>query len=45
MADVFDRLQALKGKSRGEIVAGSASAEWEKTDLFLKHPGRDGTGN
>ena len=45
MADVFDRLQALKGKSRGEIVAGSASTEWEKTDLFLKHPGRDGTGN
>ena len=45
MANVFDRLQALQGKTRGEIVAGSASAEWEKTDLFIQHTGRDGTGN
>ena len=45
MANVFDRLQALQGKTRGEIVAGSAHAEWEKTDLFIQHTGREGTGN
>ena len=45
MANVYDRLQALQGKTRDEIVAGSASAEWEKTDLFIQHKGRDGTGN
>ena len=45
MANVFDRLQALQGKSRVEIVAGSAHAEWEKTGLFVSNTGREGTGN
>ena len=44
MADVFERLHKLKGKTREEIVAGSAHAEWATTDLFVQNTGRQGTG-
>ena len=44
MTDVFERLHKLKGKTRAEIVAGSAHAEWETTDLFVQNTGRQGTG-
>ena len=44
MTDVFERLHKLKGKTREEIVAGSAHAEWETTDLFVQNTGRQGTG-
>ena len=38
----LDRLSALKGKDRDEIVRSSALAEWEKTNLFQVHLGREG---
>ena len=44
MTDVFERLHKLKGKTREEIVAGSAHAEWATTDLFVQNTGRQGTG-
>ena len=43
MTTALDRLAALKGKDRGEIVGSSALAEWEKTELFRSHQGRVGT--
>ena len=39
----LDRLSALKGKDRDTIVRSSALAEWEKTNLFQVHLGREGT--
>ena len=39
----LDRLSALKGKDRDAIVRSSALAEWEKTNLFQVHLGREGT--
>ena len=39
----LDRLSALKGKDRGTIVRSSALVEWEKTNLFQVHQGREGT--
>ena len=44
MTDVFERLHKLKGKTREEIVAGSAHVEWATTGLFVQNTGRQGTG-
>ena len=45
MATALERLAALTGKDRFEIVPSSALVEWERTSLFQLHQGREGTGS
>ena len=44
MTTALERLAALQGKDRASIVSSSALVEWERTELFKVHTGREGTG-
>ena len=44
MTTALERLAALQGKDRASIVPSSALVEWERTELFKVHTGREGTG-
>ena len=43
MTTALERLAALTGKDRVVIVSSSALVEWERTELFKVHTGREGT--